>query len=374
MIWHTVPVLSEELEFGGPARVAINLVDALRRRGRESALIGGALPGTRPPLLADGDRARRRRLLVPFGSNPFVLGTAPRLLWELMTARKGPELVHVHGGRDLFSVSIALILRARRIPFVLQTHGMIEPPVSKARHWFDATVLAAAYGSATAVLALTPTEERWLAGLLRRPRVRQLGNAIPLAEIKLDDQPRRAVLFLARLHPRKGAVQFARVATRLVSARPEIEVIVAGPDEGDLGRVQDLIGGYDPSVRYVGAVPQHQVLERMREASVYVLPAEGEPFGMTLLEAWSVGTPVVMHESSALADRAVAAGAASTFDGTDDDLERVILQLLGDDGTRAEMSRSARSFARLQFGIERHLDELVALYDQIDDAAAGGRI
>ncbi len=78
---------------------------------------------------------------------------------------------------------------------------------------------------------------------------------------------------------------------------------MVGPDEGELLAVRQLIVqlGLEEQLRYVGALSRREVCDFMRQASVLVLPAEREPFGLVLVEAMSLGVPVVCTDTCGIA-------------------------------------------------------------------------
>jgi glycosyltransferase involved in cell wall biosynthesis len=79
--------------------------------------------------------------------------------------------------------------------------------------------------------------------------------------------------------------------------------LIFGPDGGELTGLKDQIYSdpYLSALRYKGALPPSDVLEMLRGADLLVLPSENEPFPMIVLEALSVGTPVLIMPSCGLA-------------------------------------------------------------------------
>lgn len=78
------------------------------------------------------------------------------------------------------------------------------------------------------------------------------------------------------------------------------------------------------SLDHVGPLDHEEVLEAGRQADVYVLPSIEEPLGVSVLEAMSVGTPVIITRTCGLGPDVAAAGAG-----------RVIDSRVGEDGRNA---------------------------------------
>lgn len=110
------------------------------------------------------------------------------------------------------------------------------------------------------------------------------------------------MLFLARLHPRKRPSDFVCAAMELNARGVIATYSLVGPDEGEGLRVRQAAARTE-NINWEGAVPGGDGPARMRRASVYVLPSVSpEPYPMTVLEAMSVGVPVVITEQCGLAE------------------------------------------------------------------------
>ena len=147
---------------------------------------------------------------------------------------------------------------------------------------------------------------------------------------------------------------------------PEARFVVAGPDEGELASVQARIAelGVAEQVSCPGSLSSAEMLTELRAAHVYVLPAVDEPFPMSVLEALSVGTPVVVTHSNGLARDIAEAGAGRVVtDGSG--IGSAVRDLL-DPSAHEEASAAARKLATEAFSMEAVLDTLLAVYDRCD--------
>jgi poly(glycerol-phosphate) alpha-glucosyltransferase len=140
---------------------------------------------------------------------------------------------------------------------------------------------------------------------------------------------RRRLLFLGRIHPKKGLVGLLRAWARLKreSARwGEWELVVAGWDQGGHeGELKGLCAEFglriaDGGVRRSEALDaRHSTLDSndvlfygpafgeekealLRSAEGFVLPSLSEGLPMSVLEAWAYGLPVVMTPECNLPD------------------------------------------------------------------------
>ena len=223
----------------------------------------------------------------------------PRTLWRVIGQA---QVVHVHTGRDLASLSALLIAAIRHRKVVVQTHGMVQVRTSLTARIFD-LMLRPTMRRALACLVLTEQERSDLATILghRSPPLVYMPNGVPdSTHLTTPGRPDPVVLFLARLHPGSdlrplwGRPPFVR------ESLPNARFVIIGPDEGSLAQVQQDIAKHqlEGYVTYQGALDHADAVRTIAEADVYVLPSFDEPFGMTILEALSVGTPVVCTTST----------------------------------------------------------------------------
>lgn len=96
-------------------------------------------------------------------------------------------------------------------------------------------------------------------------------------------------LFVGRLTPEKG-VRTLLAAWRELGARLPLRVVGGGPLAGEVEAA--VRAGQE--VEFLGQRPHAEVLNLMRGARLLVFPSEWpEPFGLTLIEAFATGLPVV---------------------------------------------------------------------------------
>jgi poly(glycerol-phosphate) alpha-glucosyltransferase len=127
----------------------------------------------------------------------------------------------------------------------------------------------------------------------------------------------RVLLFLGRLHPKKGLPSLLEAWKRVCfSADEEWFLVVAGWDQdghrAELERMVDSLG-ITASVRFVGPQFGEQKKATLRRADGFVLPSHSEGLPMAVLEAWAYGLPVLMTPQCNLAE-GFDAGAALSID------------------------------------------------------------
>jgi len=264
-------------------------------------------------------------------SGPLDLLTGRRFEAALGVAR--PDLVHLHGIWGIASRGLHRWLKKRDLPYVVSPHGMLDRwALGRSRMkkcvarivWEDSLLSGAAF-----LHALNDAEADAIraAGLRNPIRVIPNGVALPSLEtappspegVATGQDNRRSLLFIGRLHPKKGLAELILAWSLLPAAvRAQWRLRVAGWDEGGLlAKVQSLTRALrlEGDIEFVGAVFGNEKDALFRTASAFILPSHSEGLPIAVLEAWSYGLPVFMTPACNL-PKGFAAGAGFEI-GTD---------------------------------------------------------
>lgn len=321
-ILHVVTLHTPDHAFGGPTRVALNLSKVQRAHGDDARIMAlgdgfdGELPGEVEGVPVHLFQARH--VLPMFEVSGITSGALLRAARHMM---RGADLVHVHLMRDLVTLPAALLALATRTPLVVQTHGMVDPTEKRVAQLTDLLGVRKVLRGADAVLYLTEMERldvNAVAAPVPLTRTVRLVNGVRPQERKPARDPDRppTVLFLARIQERKRPEDFVAAMPAILAKHPGARFVLAGPDTGALAGTLALARtlGVTDSLDHVGPLGHEEVLAAGREADVYVLPSIEEPLGVSVLEAMSVGTPVVITRTCGLAPDVADAGAGRVVD------------------------------------------------------------
>lgn len=362
-IAQVVTLISPDASYGGPVRVAINQAQALMRLGHEVTIFAGSSGFASPPSELDGVPVCLfpAHMIIP--RSGFAGLSSWRLLRQVMKRAKEFDVIHVHLARDLITMPAALIAIVRRIPLAVQTHGMIDRSHRILAKPLDLVLTRPILRRARLAFHLTPREREGLLAVARGPvRLQSLLNGVPSARgsaLVAASQPE--VLFLARLHQRKRPASFVEAARAILKEGHTATFALVGPDEG-VGDMVRMLTHDSSTITWEGALSSDKTLARMRRASIFVLPSIDEPFPMSVLEAMSVGLPVVVTESCGLAPHVADAGAGIVVDHTQEALTAAMRALIADTALRNEMGTNARQAARERFSIDAIACELERHY------------
>jgi len=372
-IAQVVTLVSPDGAYGGPVRVAVNQLAALKASGHDVTLFSTHRGYEAPPAEIDGVRlvSYKARTVIP--KVGFAGLASPALMARLRRDLAGFDVVHVHLARDLVTLPAAWLALRMGLPLVVQTHGMIDRSANLLAAPLDAVLTRPVLRRADRTLYLTERERQDLREVSRgKACLTELPNGVPIPPEPLDACARTSieVLFLARLQARKKPRIFVEAATRLAAEFPEVTFTLVGPDEGEGPAVEKQIADSGVlSIAWEGALDPGWTLERMGRSSIYVLPSVDEPFPMTVLEAASAGLPCVVTNTCGLAPAIERWQAGTVVDDSVERLAAAIRELLSDVGVRKQKSRNARAMVQGEFGIGAVARRLEDAYEEITPTA-----
>jgi glycosyltransferase involved in cell wall biosynthesis len=301
--------VSESLavEFGGTAAVCAQLANHLVRAGVSvSALPLGGVNGSRSQWALDS--AVVTRVCEPRG--PRWLGYCGGMS-GVLDSLPLPDLVHVHGLWRILYAQAGRYAEKNGRPLVISVHGMLydlalagKPRLKHIARWlFQDRLLKSAR-----CLHVTAPEEA--------DQIRRLGFTGPIAIVPWgvdvpsgdavsverhspSDHP--TILYLGRLHPRKGVDVLLRAWSRVSGRFPNWRVVVAGSDFDDYRQTLQALAcelGVSDSVSWPGPVEGAARERLFASASLLVLPSAFENFGLVVAEALVRGVPVIATEGA----------------------------------------------------------------------------
>ncbi|MGH9127001.1 MAG: glycosyltransferase family 4 protein [Acidimicrobiales bacterium] len=311
---------------GGVEQLTSRLAAHLVRGGHEVAVWTNHHPADLPAVeVVGGVEVRRYLFPLPRRDRRALAawpGAAERSFAQLSRDLEQwrPEVLHVQcvSAQGVYAAALA---RRHRVPLVVSLQGetvMDDHDIyqrSVAMRAALRTTLAAAQvvtGCSAFVLAdavdhfgLRPSKGRVVyngvdldeASPGRADPVRadpgrvEAGRADP---VQFDPPWERFVLAVGRLVPKKGFDLLIEAFSQL-DGHLDVGLVIGGSGE-DEARLRDLVEarGLGSRVLLAGRLDRRQVAAAMAAAEVFVLPSRLEPFGIVVLEAMAVGTPVIV--------------------------------------------------------------------------------
>jgi poly(glycerol-phosphate) alpha-glucosyltransferase len=225
----------------------------------------------------------------------------------------------------------------RTKPYIVSPHGMLDSwALNNSR--LKKRICAAVYENrnlrdAACLHALNKAEAEAIRAYGLRNPICVIPNGV---ELPVDSEARpaqegRTLLYLGRLHPKKGLPKLVEAWSRV---RKEAEktgwrLAIAGWDQnGHRTELETLAARLhaNSSISFVGPQFGADKTACYREASAFVLPSFSEGLPMTVLEAWSWRLPVLMTPQCNLPEGATA-GAAIIMEPEVDNISAALYRL-----------------------------------------------
>jgi glycosyltransferase involved in cell wall biosynthesis len=171
------------------------------------------------------------------------------------------------------------------------------------------------------------------------------------------------VLFLGRLHERKGLHLLIPAFAEAVKLAPDARLVIAGPDEGMLGPLRSQVDHFNLAQRaiFTGMLTGPDKFAALAAADLFALPAIGEGFSMAVLEAMACALPVILTPGCNFPE-AQEAGAGIVVPRTIPDLSRALGDLLTNAARRASMGRAARDLVHARYTWPQVVAQLEDVY------------
>jgi len=210
------------------------------------------------------------------------------------------DLVHLHGvWLPLFCVA-GFVARRHKIPYVVSPHGCFEPWALNHKRLKKAFALMTYQGwvnrGAAMFFATAGQEVDSIRHLRLAQPVAMIPNGVDLGEAaaRTLHDGKRTILFLSRIHPKKGLLDLVNAWVNVRD--PNWRIVIAGPDEnGHQAEVQAAIKarGLESDFDFLGLVSGERKSACFANADVFVLPTYSENFGIAVAEALANELPVI---------------------------------------------------------------------------------
>jgi glycosyltransferase involved in cell wall biosynthesis len=285
-------------------------------------------------------------------------------------------------------------------PYFIFPHGMLDPWFKRyyplkhlQKSFFWRLTEHAVLRDARAVL-FTCKEEMLLARQTFRPydcveRVVPLGTGEPPQNIEQQREAfahafpelkgKRVILFLGRLHEKKGCDILLQAFAHLLQTKPrdvwsDLHLMIAGPcAHADYfnflrmiaARCETLAPG---SVSFPGMLSGDLKWGTIRQAEVFILSSHQENFGIAVVEAMACGIPVLISRPVNIWREIESSGSGLVEDDTIEGCSRLLERWLAltEEEKIAMATRAIRTFQK-EFEIEQTAISLVETIKSFDD-------
>jgi glycosyltransferase involved in cell wall biosynthesis len=296
---------------GGPSSALVGLTEAQRRAGLEVSVVSTYTADESPDPAERLKSAKIDAHMI--GPTSGKLKRHPDLAKKIDELVTQADVVHIHALWEEIQHQAARSARRRKKPYVIRPCGMLDPwslrqsaGVKKIYMlWRLRRDLQRA-----AALHFTSEIERDLTKelKLRAPAIVE-PNGVDLREFQYlpargsfrrrydEIGYRPMVLFLSRLHPKKGLELLIPAFAQ--AAKDQEMLVIAGPDsDGYQAKIEKMVAehGIKDRVIFAGMLRGPERVAAYTDADLFVLPSHQENFGIVVAEALAAGTAVIVSD------------------------------------------------------------------------------
>ena len=356
-------------EAGGMFEAVQAPANLLQQRGHEVSVYGiddDALPAARSSW-----QVRTLRSFPVKGPARFAY--APDMRATLTSAPH--DVLHLHGLWNYPSYAASRWNQKRSGKLVISPHGMLDPWAlgngalkKRVAGWLYEN---ANLRSAAAIRALCAAEAEAIDALGLNVPIAIIPNGVTLPEIaenlRAPGNGRRTLLFLGRIHPKKGIAELIEAWAIAVRQSPVLRddwlLQIAGWDDGD--HLQPLVTlanerGLTNS-EFSGPIYGEEKDAALAGCDAFILPSRSEGMPMSVLEAWAYRKPVLMTDACNIPE-GFAADAAFRIEDDPAELAARLVDVLDRPAALAEAGRSGRALVEKSFTWDRITDQHAALF------------
>jgi glycosyltransferase involved in cell wall biosynthesis len=361
---------------GGIPPVIWALARETRQRGINASVVGLNDEWVKDDCKADS---------FPFDAGkvvgPQAIGFSPELKRQLQARAQLPGVIHSHGLWMYPGLAARKCAGQNGCRLLISPHGMLEPWAVNHSSWkkklagylFEHKNLHKA-GCLHALCR--PEAENFRRYGLKNP-VAIIPNGVDMAEFarQADNaiiekfpeiKERRRILFLSRLHRKKGLENLLKAWQKMAADFKDWQLLIAGSGEPAYeNELKALSAGLilKRDVVFLGPVYGETKKQILAAADVFILPSFSEGFSVAILEAAAAGLPVLLTPECNFPELAKAGAAieiSTDVSGIENGLRQIVAST---DEQRKAMGGRGRDLVKKSYTWPVIAEQMCRVYD-----------
>ena len=282
------------------------------------------------------------------------------------------DVVHIHCWWNVTSVFALIICVLKGRNTILSPHGMLSPfTFSNRKVWIKrifhkfigrpllkkSILHVISKQEETEILALLPT-----ARFFSIPILLDLPAAGEFRKINSIDTPVFSMIFMSRIHPKKGLENLFSVL-RQVDFPWHLQIAGSGGDRY-VSRLKDLSTtmGIQENITWIGWVDGIERFQLLADADLMVLLSENENFANVVLESLAVGTPVLISEHIGLKDFVIDNGLGWVVSLQHAEIRNILTKVVRENGLCTSIRSKAPTLVEASFSHKMLLEKYFKAY------------
>jgi glycosyltransferase involved in cell wall biosynthesis len=259
-------------------------------------------------------------------------------------------------------------IRMFRVKYILYLHakGLID--LNEKVGWPLRSFVRKSISFSSGALVLGERLKKDITHLIPNENLFVLPNAIPdIGSINYKNSYKEKypvkILYLSNIDPKKGPIEFLKMAQKINKIVKDVQFILAGPCTSDqfFSEIKEYILNENliDNLVLTGPVYGEQKERLFRGCDIFVFPTHDEAFGLVNLEAMRAGLPVVSSNEGSIPEVIIDGVNGFIVDPKDIDmLTDRVLKLINDHELRTQMGKAGREIYEKKFTINSYRKRL----------------
>ena len=365
-VMHVLTSISNES--AGPSHSVPALCSALNENGCDVTLY----------VLGNVPNKKFNFKIESFSYNRFLgklLGHSSAMKIALIKDAKHFDIIHSHmlwKGPNYYCGDAA---RKNNKPLIIAPRGTVSKWALEHSKWKKKIVMALWQKKAlqqTEKFHVTSMQERnEVAGLGFCPeRVFEVPNGVTIPQVLSVKQRKKRIVFLSRIHEKKGVDILLHAWSGLYQLFPEWELGIVGPVDNDYADKMKSLATHlgCERVSFTGELTGVDKDKYLQESLLFVLPTHSENFGMVVAEALANGVPVICSKGAPW-ERLNEKKAGWWIDIGIEPLKSALVNALSNDHERLiEMGKNGRGWMKDEFSWNSVAKRIIVEYKKLRES------
>ncbi len=308
-ILHIVPSYKPAYVYGGPIESVAKLCEGLVAAGHTIAVYTTTANGETELPVTPGETVVVDGVPVTYCKRITKDHThvSPALWKRLYNTCRQYDVVHIHSWWNVLVIVAAVICHRRKVKVVISPRGMLSDYILTATNSKAKQIIHSLAGKQALrksfFHATSDIEYEDCKKLIPGWQGFMIPNIITLPDITIrkTENERFTLLFLSRIHPKKGIEFLMEALTRI--SEPVILKIAGTGEESYINQLKQQAKelGVADKIEWLGWKNREEKFVELINADLFVLVSHNENFANVVIESLHVGTPVLVSDKVGLA-------------------------------------------------------------------------
>ncbi len=282
------------------------------------------------------------------------------------------DLVH---GHSMYSFGYAL---TKNSPFVLTMHGTqlneFKQSIQYGAHPnhiitdFSSMLMERYSGrKADKIIVVSNENKRDVISQYHVPedKIVTIPNGVDVSKFKPSTCESKTIIFVGRLHERKGIDKLLENFSKVVLEEPEakLKIVGSGEDEMRLKALAKKLNLNKRNVEFTGFISENDLYGMYTSASIFALPSYYEGFGIVLIEAMSAGLPLVSVKTGGAVE--VIKEDKNGYVVDYNNMHEALLKLLNDKDLRKRFGQVSRKIVEERYDWKIIAGKILKVYKEV---------